>query len=518
MNLLEMSLAGAVLIIAVLILRSIFINRLPKKTFVILWELVLIRLLLPFTFPSIFSVYTLLNHSMSPSLLENPQTVHTVPAIAPTGFAPLQALAQPPAARPSVSLWFVIWCGGMVLCVCFFVITYLRCRAEFQTALPVENTDITQCLQKQPLKRKLSIRQSDRISTPLTYGILRPVILLPKNTDWENVHELRYILSHECVHIKRFDAITKLIATSALCIHWFNPFVWAMYLFFNRDIELSCDERVIRLFGEKSKSTYSHMLIRMEAKKSGLLPLISTFCKNASEERITAIMTTRRTSPVMVAASCLIVFATASLFATSAAADDSRQDMPAAADDNHQDMPAAAADDSRQNMPAASSPMSITHESADILYYDDGSPYIHDILTNNTDQTITETQYCMLAYDQNGAPLKLRWNFLDSSAQSSFENIVQSSENILPGETEQYRGGWSLYNDGKTADSPKAGDDGANQAAYILVCLKQVTFEDHTVWKNPDYENWLDTYTGKETRAAELLGYYPHEYQISLGK
>ena len=334
------------------------------------------------------------------------------------------------------------------------------------------------------------------------------MILLPKNTDWENVHELHYILSHECVHIKRFDAITKLIAAFALCIHWFNPIVWAMYLYFNRDIELSCDERVIRLFGEKSKSTYSHMLIRMEAKKSGLLPLISTFCKNASEERITAIMTTRRTSPVMVAASCLIVFATASLFATSAAAaDDSRQDMPVA----------AAADDSRQNIPAASSPMSITHESADILYYDDGSPYIHDILTNNTDQTITETQYCMLAYDQNGAPLKLRWNFLDSSAQSSFENIVQSSENILPGETEQYRGGWSLYNGGKTEDSPKA-DDGANQAAYILVCLKQVTFEDHTVWKNPDYENWLDTYAGKETRASELLGYYPHEYQISLGK
>ena len=504
-----MNLAGAVLIIAVLILRSIFINRLPKKTFVILWELVLIRLLLPFTLPSIFSVYTLLNRSMSPSLLENPQTVHTIPAIAPTDFATLQALAHPPAARPSVSLWSVIWCVGMVLCACFFVITYLRCRVEFQTALPVENTDITQCLQKQSVKRKLSICQSDRISTPLTYGILRPVILLPKNTDWENVHELHYILSHECVHIKRFDAITKLIAAFALCIHWFNPIVWAMYLYFNRDIELSCDERVIRLFGEKSKSTYSHMLIRMEAKKSGLLPLISTFCKNASEERITAIMTTRRTSPVMVAASCLIVFATASLFATSAAAaDDSRQDMPAA----------AAADDSRQNIPAASSPMSITHESADILYYDDASPYIHDILTNNTDQTITETQYCMLAYDQNGAPLKLRWNFLDSSAQSSFENIVQSSENILPGETEQYRGGWSLYDDGKTADFPKAGDDGANQAAYILVCLKQVTFENHAVWKNPDYENWLDTYAGKETRAAELLGYYPHEYQISLGK
>ena len=88
MSLFKMSLSGAVIILAVLIVRALFINRLPKKTFVILWELVLIRLLLPFTFPSIFSVYTLLNHSMSPSLLENPQTVHTVPAIAPTGFAP----------------------------------------------------------------------------------------------------------------------------------------------------------------------------------------------------------------------------------------------------------------------------------------------------------------------------------------------------------------------------------------------------------------------------------------------
>ena len=198
----------------------------------------------------------------------------------------------------------------------------------------------------------------------------------------------------------------------------------------------------------------------------------------------------------MVAVSCLTVFVTAGLFATSAA---------------------ASAADNRYDIPAASNSVSIIHESADILYYDNGYPYVHDILTNHTDKTITETQYCMLAYDKNGSPLKLFWNFLDSSAQSSFENIVQSSENLLPTHTEQYRGGWSLYNGGKTEDSPKA-DDGANQAAYILVCLKQVTFEDHTVWKNPDYENWLETYAGKETRAAELLGYYPHEYQILLGK
>ena len=106
--------------------------------------------------------------------------------------------------------------------------------------------------------------------------------------------QLQYVLSHEYVHIYRYDTVTKLIATLALCIHWFNPFVWVMYILFNRDIELACDESVIRQFGEKSKSAYSLMLINMEATKSGLLPFCNSFSKNAIEERITAIMKTKK--------------------------------------------------------------------------------------------------------------------------------------------------------------------------------------------------------------------------------
>ena len=510
MSLLYMSFSGAIFIIAVVIVRAVLINKIPKKTFLILWEIAFFRLLIPFSIPFMFSIHTLISQVMTYSTFGGTDANTVISA-----WIQGQDATTPNLEKLSTdvifshSILFIIWCIGMIIFTLFFTITYLHCRIEFQTSLPVSVDYVEQWLKERSIKRSISVRQSDRILTPLTYGIFQPVILMPKKTDWNNTKQLQYILSHEYMHICHLDALKKIIATIVLCIHWFNPIVWAMYLYFNRDIELSCDERVIRLFGEKSKSTYSHMLIRMEAKKSGLLPLISTFCKNASEERITAIMTTRRTSPVMVAASCLIVFATASLFATSAAAaDDSRQDMPAA----------AAADDSRQNIPAASSPMSITHESADILYYDDASPYIHDILTNNTDQTITETQYCMLAYDQNGAPLKLRWNFLDSSAQSSFENIVQSSENILPGETEQYRGGWSLYDGEKMTDFPQIGDGGANQAAYILICLKQVTFEDASVWINPDYENWLERYAGKETSTTQLQEYYPHEYQILFPK
>ncbi len=67
-------------------------------------------------------------------------------------------------------------------------------------------------------------------------------------------------------------------------------------------------------------------------------------------------------------------------------------------------------------------------------------------------------------------------------------------------------------------DFPQIGDGGANQAAYILICLKQVTFEDASVWINPDYENWLERYAGKETSTTQLQEYYPHEYQILFPK
>lgn len=220
-------------------------------------------------------------------------------------------------------------------------------------------------------------------------------------------------------------------------------------------------------------------------------------------------MNTKRITVVNFIFACLMVFVTISLFATSAIA---------STDSNHNDSPAASDLQTNVRNLAADekSSMSIIYESADILYYEDGSPYIHDILTNNTDKTIIETQYCMLAYDENGSPLKLYWNFLDSSAESSFENIVRTKEYLLSNQTEEYHGGWSLYDGEIMKDFPKVGNGGANQVAYALLCLKQVVFEDGTVWNNPDYENWLKTYAGKETDVDELQFYYPHEYKVAL--
>lgn len=320
MSLLQMSFSGAVFIIAIVMIRAVAINKLPKKTFLVLWELVLLRLLIPFSIPSMFSVYTLILRSMSTATLSGAETRNTI-STSQGQFVSMQGMEQLPGnIQSAVSVWFIVWCAGMLLLGLFFAITYRHCLVEFQTALPVHNDFVEMWLKERPLKRPIALRQSDRISAPLTYGILRPVILIPKETDWENVKQLQYVLAHEYVHIYRYDTITKLIATLVLCVHWFNPMVWVMYTLFNRDVELACDESVIRQFGEKSKSAYSLMLISMEAKKSGLLPFCSSFSKNAIEERITAIMKTKKITTISLALACLIVAGTATAFATSAQA------------------------------------------------------------------------------------------------------------------------------------------------------------------------------------------------------
>ncbi len=322
MSLIEMSFAAAVMILAIIVVRALAINKLPKKVFVMLWDVVLLRLLVPFSIPSVFSAYTFVKRSEPIR-----EVINEVPAVSVIAqMVEIQtnagvnigtsAVVHSPS--PDISPWMILWSIGLVLCVAFFTVSYVRCHMEFRTSIPVRNEFTVRWLRCHRLKRTIQIRQSDRISAPLTYGILKPVILMPKKTDWENRKQLKYVLMHEYTHICRFDMVTKLIAALALCIHWFNPFVWAMYILFNRDIELSCDESVVRSFGENAKSFYARTLITMEEKKSGLTPLYNSFSRNAIEERITAIMKTKRITIGILVVSILVIAAIVIPFATSA--------------------------------------------------------------------------------------------------------------------------------------------------------------------------------------------------------
>lgn len=353
MNLLQMSFYGAVLILVITALRAIAINRLPKKTFLILWGIAMVRLLIPYYFPSALSVYSLIGLDTPAAAVEETEAYYEnyLPVLPEVSFelsenimpsepfAPSAPKTQIPPLSSETggfgSVWFVIWISGSILLAVFFAVSYLRCYFEFKTSLPVENEFARQWLTEHKIKRPLSIRQSDKITVPLTYGVFRPVILMPKQTDWENTKQLRYILLHEYVHVCRFDAFLKLICVFALCLHWFNPAVWLMYALFNRDIELACDECVVKKSGLNIKSEYALMLIGTEEKKAGLMPLCSGFGKNCAKERIVAVMKIKKMSALAVAAAVILTAGVTAAFATSAL--DFREDKPNIADTDFSD-------------------------------------------------------------------------------------------------------------------------------------------------------------------------------------
>lgn len=318
MKLLQMSLAGGVMILVITVIRALAIERLPKKTFLALWAAALARLLAPVSLPSALSIYSLLARrapaaaewTAVPALPDLPVAAETAAAAA------AQQTASAPAAQPPV--WMIVWAVGAAVCAVVFAVAYGRCCREFRASFPVENDVIRRWLQSHPLRRTIAIRQSGRISSPLTFGVLRPVILVPKKTDWTDETALRYVLEHEFVHIQRFDVLSKLLLIAAVCVHWFNPLVWVMYVLANRDLELSCDETVLRRFGGDVRAAYARVLIRMEAARGGFAPLCNHFGKNAIEERITAIMKTKRITIVSLGLAALLVAGTVTVFATSA--------------------------------------------------------------------------------------------------------------------------------------------------------------------------------------------------------
>ncbi len=356
-SLLQMSLAGGIMIVVIIPLRAIWIHQLPKKTFLILWGIVLCRLLIPYDLKSAVSVYTFVQkripamtriaerqpaepfsakgleagHFSAEYLPAEPFSMEDLPReqahrdAGSAGVVRGVETAQPVKAAVTLPdrmlLRKILWMIGAMLCCSYYMVSYIRGYRKFQQSLPVEQEMLKEWYMAHELKRKLSVRQSDQITAPLTYGLFHPVILMPKTSDWDNQRQMGYILEHEYIHIQRFDAAAKLIMVAAVCIHWFNPFVWVMYLLFNRDIELSCDETVIRRFGEHTKAAYATLLVSMEEKKSSFVPFGSSFSKTAIEERITAIMKIKKCSFGLTVIAAAMIASITAVFATSAASD-----------------------------------------------------------------------------------------------------------------------------------------------------------------------------------------------------
>ena len=319
MTILEWSISGAVLVVAVTAVRRITLQQLPKGTFVALWWISAIRLLVPAALPFRFSIYTLLNRLAAVPEKGPLPAAPAEPPPAPAGMflpsePPAPAAAAAPAAFPVCAVLYVT---VAVLLAAWFAVSYLRWMRRFRESLPVEGPCAARWLEGHP---RIRLRRSSQIAAPLTYGLFRPVILLPDTMDLTDEAALLCILTHESVHIRRKDGLLKLALAAALCVHWFNPAVWLLYTLANRDMELRCDEAAVQKLGSRYRKQYALTLIRMAELRNGSMPLYSSFSESCMEERIKAIMNFKKHSGGAILLALILVTCITAVFTTSARA------------------------------------------------------------------------------------------------------------------------------------------------------------------------------------------------------
>ena len=310
MTLWQMSLSGAVLIAAAVLIRLAAPCLLSRRAVVLMWGLVLLRLLTPLTIPRPAPMAGMILESLPVSKAgEAAQTL-----VSGLSYGELSGQVT-----DAVSPWLLLWAAGALFCGVGMAVLYGRELRKLSVAIPVRSAAVDRWMAEHAGREHIAVRQSDQVSTPLTYGIFHPIIIFPQKMDLEDEGTVSYVLLHESIHVHRRDGAFKLIAASALCIHWFNPMVWIMVGLISRDVELACDEAVVRKVGTKHRRDYARTLIRLEEQRSGLGTLSNGFCGSSMEERIRLIMKAKQNTIRSAGMGIVVLLVLAAVFFTSAA-------------------------------------------------------------------------------------------------------------------------------------------------------------------------------------------------------
>lgn len=309
-----MTLYGSAMILLIIFLRRLLKHSLSKRTFKMLWIIVAFRLLVPFFTVREIDVHDKFSYPVTEYIIAENQKL---PPVQNTEINfTTKSTASDISTNYKVSLSkiiFTVWIFGTGITMSVFAALYFVGIKKYRSAVPVYNPEISKIINEFPVRKKVKIKISDKFFSPLTYGIINPVILLPERiTDYDS-EQIKYAVYHELIHIKNDDLLWKLLVIFALCLHWFNPMVWIMFLLFSRDIELSCDEEVIKHGADKEK--YALTLISFKEKGHSAV-LSNAFGKNAVSERIESIMKFKKSTTAAVLISSGIVLGTAVIFSS----------------------------------------------------------------------------------------------------------------------------------------------------------------------------------------------------------
>ena len=277
LKIINMSISASWLVLVVLILRFV-LKKAPKWVNILLWGIVAIRLICPFSFESALSLI--------PSAETFPEKVISGPSFdVQTGITPVdnrindylgdryfEGVTVPANNGNNImTILTIVWTIGILLLVAYTVISYWRLRRKVDTAV----------------RYKDNIFQSENVKSPFVLGIIKPRIYLPFNM---NGQDLEHVVAHEQAHIHRKDHWWKPFGFLLLTIHWFNPLVWLAYVLLCRDIELACDEKVIKELGNEQRADYMQALVACSVNRRMIAACPLAFGEVGVKDRVKSVM------------------------------------------------------------------------------------------------------------------------------------------------------------------------------------------------------------------------------------
>ena len=303
LKIVNMSISASWLVLAVLLLRLI-LKKAPKWVNVLLWGIVAIRLVCPFSLESALSLIPSAETVSPEIMMDRTPEISTgidsfdavVNPIITESFAP-----QPMASANPLQIWIPVsanfWLLGIGIMLIYTAISYLLLRRKVATAIRLEG----------------NIYQSENVASPFVLGIIKPKIYLPFRMDAGN---LQHVIAHEQAHIRRKDHLWKPLGFLLLAIHWFNPMMWLGYIFLCKDIELACDEKVIGKMDSETKADYTQALVACSVNRRSIAACPLAFGEVDVKARVKSILHYKKPAFWIIVAAIVICAAVAVCFLT----------------------------------------------------------------------------------------------------------------------------------------------------------------------------------------------------------
>ena len=303
LKIINMSISASWLVLAVLILRFV-LKKAPKWINVLLWGIVAIRLICPFSFESTLSLIPSAETIPLNIGMDTTPTINSGISAINNAVNPIISQSNTPMAGASVNLLQItigiyeyIWIFGMIALALYTAISYWRLRRKVDTAV----------------RYKDNIFQSENVSFPFVLGIIKPRIYLPFKM---NGQYLEHVVAHEQAHVCRKDHWWKPLGFLLLMIHWFNPLMWLAYVLLCRDIELACDEKVIKELGNEQRGDYTQALVACSINRRMIAACPLAFGEVSVKERVKSVMNYKKPAFWVIIISVIVCVGVAVCFLT----------------------------------------------------------------------------------------------------------------------------------------------------------------------------------------------------------